>query len=35
MPERHAVVLQRKEGYRSAASRAFITMLQDQVKEMG
>lgn len=35
MPERHAVVLQRKEGYRSAASRALIAMLQDQVKEMG
>lgn len=29
MPERHAVVLQRKEGYRSAASRAFIEMLQE------
>lgn len=29
MPERHAAVLQRKEGYRSAASRAFIEMLHE------
>ncbi|MGL5388826.1 MAG: transcriptional regulator CynR [Serratia sp. (in: enterobacteria)] len=29
MPERHAVVLQRKEGYRSAASQAFIAMLYE------
>lgn len=34
MPERHAVVLQRKEGYRSAASRAFIEMLHERTLEI-
>jgi LysR family cyn operon transcriptional activator len=34
MPERHAVVLQRKEGYRSAASRVFIEMLHERTLEI-
>lgn len=34
MPERHAVVLQRQEGYRSAASQAFIKILHELELEM-
>lgn len=34
MPERHAVLLQRKAGYRSAASRALIAMLHAQMLEI-